>query len=247
MKKFLLETDHAGSRHGQLQAHDKPQVLVSRTILTRSVLAALLSLFILGIIAETAMAGTSEYPAIFGSRERRYENLKAFPKWTGMLERYKKNQPVDGRPCDIFFHDRCDLEKWSALLSGLKGADRLEMIAAVNRYQNNARYLTDMVNWKQEDYWETPGEFFERNGDCEDYAIAKYLSMRRLGFKPSEMRIVVVHDLNLNVGHAILVVYHERRVLILDNQVNEVLDSNRVRHYRIQYSINEEYWWRHRP
>jgi len=212
----------------------------------RFLLAAILALFLLGLISETVEAATNKYPPLFGSRERRYENLKAFTKWTGMLERFKENQPTDGRPCDPPFHRQCDLKKWSALLAGLQGSDRLEAITAVNSYQNTAQYLTDMENWKQEDYWEMPGEFFERNGDCEDYAISKYLSLRRLGFKPSEMRIVVVQDLNLKIGHAILVVYYEGRALILDNQVNEVLDSNRVRHYLIQYSINEEYWWRHR-
>lgn len=225
---------------------EKPQVPVNRAILARSVLTLLLSFFILGAIAETARASSNEYPAIFGSSERRYKNLRAFTKWTGMLEKFQESQPVDGRPCDPYFHDRCDLDKWSEFLSGLKGAGRLEMISAVNDYQNIAKYLTDQVNWNLLDYWAEPGEFFARNGDCEDYAIAKYLSLRRLGFKTSEMRIVVVHDMNLNIGHAILVVYYEGRALILDNQVNAVLDSSRVRHYRIQYSINEEFWWRHR-
>lgn len=212
----------------------------------RNMCAAFLSLFVLSLISETVEASTNKYPPIFGSQERRYTKMKAFKKWTGMLARFEKNQPVDGRPCDPPFHKRCKLWKWSEFLESIEGKDRLEKIIAVNEYQNTAKYLTDLVNWKISDYWATPGEFFRRNGDCEDYAIAKYMSLRRIGFTPADMRILVVKDLNLKLGHAILVVYNEGRALILDNQIRQVIDSTRIRHYKLQYSINEEYWWRHR-
>jgi len=198
-------------------------------------------------VTETVLAAaTPEYPPLFGSRERRYKDIKAFEKWTRVLERYESLKPVDGRPCDPFFHDSCDVPSWPDFLTSIEGKTPLEKIVAVNDYQNQAKYLTDPVNWKVEDYWETPDEFFARNGDCEDYAIAKYLSLRQIGFEPSDLRILVVQDLNLNVGHAIMVAYLDGRALILDNQINQVIDSHKIKHYKIQYSINEKFWWRHR-
>ena len=90
-----------------------------------------------------------------------------------------------------------------------------------------------------------PGEFFQKQGDCEDYAIVKYMTLRALGLEPARMRIVVLWDMNLKLGHAGLVVYAGRRILLLDNQINKVVDANRIRHYRINYSLNENNWWLH--
>ena len=71
---------------------------------------------------------------------------------------------------------------------------------------NKVRYVRDPTNWNVKDYWETPWEFFEKQGDCEDYAINKYMTFRRLGYPPADMRIVVVRDLYSNVSHALLLV-----------------------------------------
>jgi len=212
----------------------------------KTVIFAMIFFFSSLAFIEAVEAAISEYPPLFGSRERRFKNMTAFKKWTGMLARYESVKPVDGRPCDPFFHDNCELPSWSEFLTSLEGRAPLEKIIAVNEYHNQAKYLTDPVNWKLEDYWETPDEFFKRNGDCEDYAISKYISLKKIGIDPKNLRILVVQDLNLNVGHAILVVYHENQPLILDNQINKVISANKIKHYKIQYSINEEFWWRHR-
>jgi len=49
-------------------------------------------LILLGLVAFTAMATPTAHASdsvkLFGTREVRSTNLKPFPKWTGMLERY---------------------------------------------------------------------------------------------------------------------------------------------------------------
>ena len=72
---------------------------------------------------------------------------------------------------------------------------------------NKAKYITDKNNWGRKDYWETPGEFMANFGDREDYAIIKFLSLKLLGFKDEDLRVVAVKDLNLKIGHAVLIVY----------------------------------------
>jgi predicted transglutaminase-like cysteine proteinase len=72
------------------------------------------------------------------------------------------------------------------------------------------------------------------------------MALKYLGFNPDKMRIVAVKDMNLRVGHAILAVYVEDKIFILDNQIKVVVDSRRIHHYKPVYSINEKYWWRHR-
>ena len=60
------------------------------------------------------------------------------------------------------------------------------------------------------------------------------------------MRIVVMNDMNLKSAHSVLVVYLDGEALILDNQIAQVINAKRIRHYKPIYSINERNWWLHR-
>lgn len=192
-------------------------------------------------------APESSYPPLFGSREVRSPNTAVFNKWTRMLARQKDEPPTYESPCLIRRQNRCYVENWRMLLAQLRNREPLTQIEAVNTFMNQAPYVTDPVNWGVPDYWATPLQFLAKDGDCEDYAIAKYISLRDLGFSSTVLRIVVLEDLNLKAAHAVLVVYHEGRALILDNQVQSVVPAERIRHYRPVYSINEDAWWLHRP
>ena len=50
--------------------------------------------------------------------------------------------------------------------------------------------------------------------------------------------------MNLRIAHAILSVYYKGKILLLDNQIAQVVDSRNVRHYQPIYSVNENGWWR---
>lgn len=140
----------------------------------------------------------------------------------------------------------CAEREVAKLLAGLADRPLPEKLAAVNRFFNRAPYVVDPVNWGVPDYWASPGQFAAKDGDCEDYAIAKYLALRRLGVSAAKMRVVVLEDRNLGTDHAVLAVRDETgRIWILDNQTPVVVDAARVRHYRPVYSINEEAWWLH--
>ena len=98
----------------------------------------------------------------------------------------------------------------------------------------------------------TPPKDSSDDFTMEDYAIIKYLSLRRLGFPEEDLRVVAVKDLNLKVGHAVLIVFWadpktgKKRSLLLDNQIKKVVASRSARHYQPVFSINKDYWWRHR-
>jgi predicted transglutaminase-like cysteine proteinase len=202
------------------------------------VLAALLLAF--------AAPAEAAYPRLFDSTERQASNINMFPKWSGTLNRYFSEAALANAPCTETRFNKCHLADWKRFLDSLGGVDTRRQIDAVNDYMNRQRYLTDPRNYGVKDYWATPGQFFKRNGDCEDYAIAKFMSLRALGVPNDAMRIVVVQDLNLRIGHAVLVVYLEGRALILDNQARRVVDAASIRHYKPVYSINETHWWLHR-
>jgi predicted transglutaminase-like cysteine proteinase len=200
-------------------------------------------------IGSSARAGIAvPQPSFFDSIEVRAENLAPFRKWNSALARYstESERSVDG-DCSPNAFRVCPYRDWLSFLDGLRNADRWYQLQAVNHEMNKRRYVTDPVNWGVEDYWESPGEFLVRDGDCEDYAIAKYLSLKRLGWSDENLRVVAVRDLNLNVGHAVLIAYYEGATWLLDNQVGTVINTDRVTHYQPVFSINETAWWRHRP
>jgi len=192
-------------------------------------------------------AGAIRYPSLFGTREVRSSNLAPFPKWRGVLDRYFAERDIPEGDCGATKFNKCHLGAWKKLLADLKDAAPEVQLDRVNRFMNRAPYITDPRNYKVPDYWATPRQFFNRNGDCEDYAIAKFMSLRALGWKNEDMRIVVLQDLNLRIPHAVLVVYRDGVAWVLDNQIEEVVESTRIRHYRPLYSVNEDSWWLHKP
>lgn len=88
-------------------------------------------------------------------------------------------------------------------------------------------------------------QFLRHSGDCEDYAIAKYVTLRQLGFAADQLRLVVLRDTVRDLTHAVLAVYHEDEVYILDNLSRLVVRQAEVPHYVPYYSINETTRWAH--
>jgi len=182
---------------------------------------------------------THTHTGLFGTTELHSASLKAFPKWRDTLARFARER----RSCTA---DRCRLGEWNRLLDELRDSKEMTRLALLNRAINRHRYVEDAVNWQRADYWETPLQFLDRSGDCEDFAIAKYLALRAIGMPASDMCIVVVHDQARYVMHAVLAVYVEDRALILDNLRDEIVSAELIRNYEPIYSINEQGWWLHR-
>lgn len=207
----------------------------------RFVLLFLTSLFFYSVPAQAFAA----FPSIFNSTEVESSNLKPFFKWTGMLDRHRGTHASEAN-CTPGKSKKCFRQEWMGFLDSLKGKNVNSQLDAVNRRMNEAEYILDIINWGVQDYWATPYQFFVKDGDCEDYAIAKYISLKMLGFSPDQMRIVVLQDTNLGVIHAILVVYTGDKTVVLDNQISQVVSADKIYHYSPIYSINESNWWRHR-
>ena len=90
----------------------------------------------------------------------------------------------------------------------------------VNDFFNGARFVDDSEVWRQEDYWATPLEFLIMDaGDCEDFSVAKYFTLEKMGVEMEKMRLTYVKALTLNKAHMVLAYYPESNAvpLILDN------------------------------
>ena len=178
------------------------------------------------------------YPALFGSAEKASSDISAFTKWKDMFAKFERDV-AHGRGGPA-------LAKWKNDIAGLKGLPLETLTVKVNTLINKTKYITDNKNWGQSDYWATPVEFFTRGGDCEDFAIAKYVSLRALGVPESRMRIAIVQDTIKNIPHAILVVYTNSGAVVLDNQSRSVKNVNSIKNYKPIFSINRTAWWLHK-
>lgn len=193
-----------------------------------------------------AFAARSSY---FEMTESISDNISPFPKWTGMMRRFGKQQTVSDENCGKTKFHPCSIFDWKKFLESIQEKSLHDKLDAVNDWGNEHPYIEDMVNWGMEDYWETPYEFMEVNGDCEDYAISKYYSLRALGISSDRLRVIVLQDLNLGgIIHAVLGVYDDDdKLMILDNQSHQVRPALKIYHYRPIYGINEESWWAYYP
>lgn len=176
-------------------------------------------------------------------------DISRFEKWNKVVERDREQAELSESSCgDEQFHP-CHVLAWSGRLKEWGRLEFFARLSAVNTYANAHPYVTDMVNWGVPDFWETPYEFMVKNGDCEDYAIAKYISLRLAGVRTDQLRVIIVQDMNLGgVMHAILGVYDDNNTLyILDNQIKQVVKASSIYHYKPIYGINEHGWWAYLP
>lgn len=136
---------------------------------------------------------------------------------------------------------------WGRLVDELSGKSPEQQLERVNRFFNQVRFLDDQIHWRRGDYWATPVELLATNGgDCEDFAIAKYFTLKQLGLSPGKMRLTYVKALELNQAHMVLTYYKERGKppLVLDNLTNEILPATRRRDLVPVYSFNGDGLWK---
>jgi predicted transglutaminase-like cysteine proteinase len=177
---------------------------------------------------------------LFGTTGVGSDDLSMFPKWRHTLQAFEE-EVKNCRP------GGCDAGEWQTVVESLRGEDLITQLRETNVRLNEKPYVSDDVNWGVSDYWETPFQFLRKGGDCEDYAIAKYMMLRDLGIPADEMRIVVLKDLALRIDHAVLAVYIDGTPFILDNRYSNIVPANLLPDYQPLYSINENGWWLHLP
>ena len=179
---------------------------------------------------------------LFGTVEFRGV-LKNMPKWERVLEEERRSPSFDRDLSKVM--RPAVFEQWKNMVQRVGKASTMEKLKAVNVFFNRWPYRIDRDVYGIEDYWATPYEFMKNSGDCEDYAMAKFFALKKLGVPVDSMRIVALIDKIRNIGHAVLVVYVDGDAYILDNLTDLVLSHERFKQYAPQYSVNEEYRWAH--
>ncbi|WP_415881881.1 transglutaminase-like cysteine peptidase [Neptuniibacter sp. QD34_54] len=184
------------------------------------------------------------YAGLFGTQELPQRSLNELPDWLNYMERHLR----EDTPEEICKQSGlCNLKPWYRFLDSIRHLPKRQQLEKVNRFANQKPYILDIDNYGKEDYWAVVREFLARSGDCEDYSLTKFFSLRLLGFSNEEMRIVVLQDTNLRIGHAVLAVKYGGDELILDNQSRSIVSHRNIKHYIPLYTVNEHRWWLHMP
>jgi predicted transglutaminase-like cysteine proteinase len=132
--------------------------------------------------------------------------------------------------------------RFVAVIDEARKQDGRARIEAVNRAVNDAiRYTSDMEQHGVVDLWSAPlASFAAGRGDCEDYAIAKYVALRESGVAVEDMRVLLVRDLAVREDHAVLAVRQEGRWMVLDNRGMALSEDNELRNLMPLFAIDQE-------
>ncbi|WP_339547300.1 cysteine protease LapG [Pseudomonas sp. RA_35y_Pfl2_P32] len=136
------------------------------------------------------------------------------------------------------------IEAWNQMLQGETRQPEREQLTAVNRFFNQQlSFRDDSRIWRQTDYWATPIESLVKGaGDCEDYALAKYFSLRKLGVPSEKLRITYVKSLTRNQAHMVLTYYARPSAdpLVLDNLISDIRPASNRKDLLPVYAFNAE-------
>lgn len=120
---------------------------------------------------------------------------------------------------------------WDELVSKNKNGSDREKLDKVNQFFNGRiRYASDIEIWGVEDYWATPVEFLVKGaGDCEDFSIAKYFTLKAMGLSDKKLRITYVKAIRFNIHHMVLTYYSspDAEPLVLDNLVDSISPASK--------------------
>jgi len=138
------------------------------------------------------------------------------------------------------------LETWQDLANNPLHLSTTEKLNKVNQFFNKANFKSDWQHWGKEDYWATPVELLATNGgDCEDYSIAKYFTLKTMGVSVEKLRITYVKAIRLNQAHMILAYYETpgSEPLILDNLIGDIRPASKRPDLVPVYSFNGDGLW----
>jgi predicted transglutaminase-like cysteine proteinase len=129
----------------------------------------------------------------------------------------------------------------------------LDIIAEGSRHSGRARVglinravdiaitpTTDEAQWGIEDHWSSPLETLQTHrGDCEDYAIVKYVALREAGLSAEDVKIVIVRNIFPSEYHAVAAARVDGEWLILDNRWLTLVRDTDMRRAIPQFVLEE--------
>ncbi len=135
---------------------------------------------------------------------------------------------------------------WQQLIRDDGSNTDLQKLEKVNLFFNKIDFVSDAKHWQMADYWATPIEFLASDGgDCEDFALAKYFTLKLLGIADEKMNITYVKAWKINQAHMVVTYYETPSAvpLVLDNLVNAIEPAPERTDLLPVYSFNGSRLW----
>jgi predicted transglutaminase-like cysteine proteinase len=128
-----------------------------------------------------------------------------------------------------------------AIVDNARAREGRARFGEINRAINLAiRPMSDMAQYGQIDVWSSPlATFTTGAGDCEDYAIAKFVALRLAGISADDLRIVIIHNTVRGEDHAVVAARLDGHWLTLDNGRMAMIEDAYVRNYRPLFVIDQ--------
>lgn len=138
------------------------------------------------------------------------------------------------------------LKQWQKLVDDNQDLDEKDKLVLVNDFFNRVDFVDDIIHWKKKDYWATPIELLATNaGDCEDYSIAKYFTLKALGVPESKLYITYVKAIRLKQAHMVLTYFKTPKSVpvVLDNINKRIIEATKRKDLVPVYSFNGDGLW----
>ena len=160
------------------------------------------------------------YETPFGLATERVSDGEILRKWRGVQSEIRENNKVLARCREDASSCPLAARRFLAIVDEGRARSGRARIGVINRGINLAIIPTsDLVQWGVVDRWSPPLETFTTHrGDCEDYAIAKYVALRAAGVAPKDVKLVVVRNTDASENHAIVSVRLDGAWVTLDNR-----------------------------
>jgi len=168
-------------------------------------------------------------------------------KWRKVADEIRAEEPAlarcfaDSKQCSP------SAARFSAIVKEAREQNGRARLDLVNRRVNEAiRYRSDVAQWGVADLWSPPlaadgtGSFNTGLGDCEDFAIAKYVALRASGVASGQLRVMLVHDNIARMDHAVLAALEDGHWYILDNRWTILAEDSEVRQFVPLYALDDQ-------
>ena len=190
--------------------------------------------FILVVFLTPSLSMAANNNSILSSKPISRHNTSKLPRWEEILSLYVSEIHNTRHP---------NITKWQNFIQSIQGETKMRQMLEVNRWFKRFPYKQDNWVYNQNDCWATPAQFLTLGGDCEDYAIIKYVTLRKLGFPTKDLKISMVYNVYSGTDHAFLVVKHQGTEFILDNREKVTVSRYMKKRYKPHYAFNEKHVW----
>jgi predicted transglutaminase-like cysteine proteinase len=176
----------------------------------------------------------------FGLLSFRAPNAALWAKWHALESRIEADQQAVAACAGDESNCPLAARRFLRIVEAVKSKNGRARLEEANRMINLAvRYASDPIQHGVPDRWSPPLETLAMGrGDCEDYAIAKYMVLKEAGVQADDLQLVLVRDLRAREDHAVLAARDDGRWLILDNRYAAILTEAEVGHFVPLYAVD---------